>query len=251
VFYAYGSNDAGKLAEALGVTILFPYGNSNSRDKHERDVMRDTKMSRFVNYGCRKSRVCMLTNTLNYNAEDAMSKVYSFARFDEAGIPHPELVNPETFSGPYIGRVDGKSQGRGMTLYRAGERPTKPHDFYVAVLPFGREYRLHVAMGEVILTANKVVPRYFTGIARSHKNGCRMVPGAIKNMPEAAAAYAIAAVKALRLDFGAVDVYETPDGKPHILEINTAPGLEFKASIDAYTAVFKQFLKEKSDGVSN
>lgn len=49
---------------------------------------------------------------------------------------------------------------------------------------------------------------------------------------------AIAAVKALGLDFGAVDTCIAEDGTPYVFEVNTGPGLE-ATSFDKYVEAFK------------
>jgi len=49
---------------------------------------------------------------------------------------------------------------------------------------------------------------------------------------------AVDAVKAIGLDFGAVDCCMTEDGKPYIIEVNTGPGLQ-GTSFDAYVSAFK------------
>lgn len=245
MFYSYGKDDAGKLAEALGVSVVFPYANDDKSDKHSHSVLRAGRMTRFVNYGCRASRACLMPDSLNFNAETAMSKVRSFGLFDAVGVRHPALIDPATYKKNFIGRADGKSQGRGMYLYRPGQalRTDVTHDFFVEELPYLREYRLHVFGGQIILSANKIVPYNFRGIARNHKNGCTIKPGIVKNMPKEAAEMAVRAVDAVGLDFGAVDVFETPGGVPYILEVNTAPGLEFKASIAAYVEAFKPYVR--------
>jgi glutathione synthase/RimK-type ligase-like ATP-grasp enzyme len=52
----------------------------------------------------------------------------------------------------------------------------------------------------------------------------------------------IRAVQALGLDFGAVDVYFWKDC-PHVLEVNTAPGLSGATTISAYADKIK-FLED-------
>jgi hypothetical protein len=50
----------------------------------------------------------------------------------------------------------------------------------------------------------------------------------------------VTAVKALGLDFGAVDVLETPNGKGWVLEVNTACGLE-GTTVSKYVAAIKDY----------
>ena len=56
--------------------------------------------------------------------------------------------------------------------------------------------------------------------------------------PQAACHNAVAAVTALELDFGAVDVVVTATGKCYVLEVNTACGLA-GTTLDKYVEVFR------------
>ena len=45
-------------------------------------------------------------------------------------------------------------------------------------------------------------------------------------------------IKALKLDFGAVDIIRAKNGKLYVLEVNTAPGLE-ERKLQIYADYFK------------
>lgn len=71
-------------------------------------------------------------------------------------------------------------------------------------------------------------------LIRSNRLGWKFIH--MKVVPKELVAQAVAALKALALDFGAVDACTDADGKHWILEVNTGPGLEetpFKAYVDA------------------
>lgn len=57
-------------------------------------------------------------------------------------------------------------------------------------------------------------------------------------MPENALNAAIQAVRALGLNFGAVDIGWNERDGPCVFEINTAPGIE-ESSLEAYTIALK------------
>ena len=59
------------------------------------------------------------------------------------------------------------------------------------------------------------------------------------DLPEDCEKQAVAAVVALGLDFGAVDVvYNVKEQKAYVLEVNSAPGLS-GTTLDKYVEVFK------------
>lgn len=234
MFYACGTNDPVRLAHRMGVPCFFPYENTYARtDPHYR-------LKRPINYGCKVSRFPdMPYDTVNRNAEAAMSKLRLFYLLSQIGIEHPPLVDPASTGSPFIGRIDGLSRSRGMRVFQPGEQPDKGYDFYVQVLAFSREYRLHVAFGEIILTSLKEPRRGVDtdNVRRNHDRGYRLRPTEI-DCGDYIRNAAIRAVAVVGLDFGAVDVYETPEGAQYILEINTAPGLEYQESLVAYSRVF-------------
>lgn len=110
------------------------------------------------------------------------------------------------------------------------------------------EYRIHVFNGTMIDYSKK---RRKTGeppvgiekSVRSHKNGWIF---ARKNLDGSAIEFpssdfidaAIKAVDVLGLNFGAVDVLNV-DGKPLVLEVNTAPGLTGETTLQAYVGAIK------------
>lgn len=63
-------------------------------------------------------------------------------------------------------------------------------------------------------------------IVRSNKRGWKFQGIAPTNVKKAVRDTALAALKAIELDFGAVDLVLDLDGKPFILEVNSAPGLD-------------------------
>ncbi len=105
-----------------------------------------------------------------------------------------------------------------------------------------KEWRVHVVNGKVIDTQQKIRDpdkEPVTWKVRSHANGFIFVRGNIgPNISRDE--LAIAAVSALGLDFGAVDIVEDKAGKLFVLEVNTAPGLEGQ-TVESYAAAFKEY----------
>jgi glutathione synthase/RimK-type ligase-like ATP-grasp enzyme len=79
-------------------------------------------------------------------------------------------------------------------------------------------------------------------IVKSNTRGWKF--SQVKTVPAALEKVAIDAVKAIGLDFGAVDCCILDNNDVAIIEVNTGPGLS-GSSFDAYIAAFKEFLKPK------
>lgn len=122
--------------------------------------------------------------------------------------------------------------GAGIVLTESdAELPVAP--LYVKYIPKEYEYRVHVFNGKVIDVQQKRKRTNYEGEVntkiRNHHTGwvyCRqsyVAPPCIAEMED----HCIKAVKALGLNFGAVDViYSKKNNKFYILEVNTAPGME-------------------------
>lgn len=106
------------------------------------------------------------------------------------------------------------------------------------------EFRIHVMMNEIIFSQRKALrtdeqrPLNPSFMIRNHANGFIFQSSNI-NVPESVKTASINAVKALGLDFGAVDIrYNPTTEKCAVLEVNTAPAITGK-TFDAYTSSFK------------
>lgn len=126
--------------------------------------------------------------------------------------------------------------GKGIIIIEEGEEiPDAP--LYTKYIFKTKEYRVHATKTDVIDTQRKVRDPDQEPISwkvRSHANGFifqrnNILPNDTRDT------LAISAVKALGLDFGAVDIVEDKKGNLYVLEVNTAPGLEGQ-TVEAYTA---------------
>jgi hypothetical protein len=117
--------------------------------------------------------------------------------------------------------------GDGIVVVDKGE-PLVDAPLYTRYIFKEKEFRVHATKNKVLDTHRKVrdpaqEPKSWK--IRSHDNGFIFQRTGIE--PDAKRdKLAIAAVKALGLDFGAVDIVEDKQGKCYVLEVNTAPGLE-------------------------
>jgi glutathione synthase/RimK-type ligase-like ATP-grasp enzyme len=132
------------------------------------------------------------------------------------------------------------SGGRGVSYHEWNGINTEPlpeAPLYTQYIKKMAEYRIHVFLDEVIDQQQKKKRRNFDGQVdtriRSHDRGWIFARDDIR-VPEAVRAQAINAVRALGLDFGAVDViWNNRAERAYVLEINTAPGLEGR-TIESY-----------------
>lgn len=138
-------------------------------------------------------------------------------------------------------KIDGKG-GNGIVIaHNPQELVDAP--LYTRHVRHKNEYRVHVVNGKIIDFAQK-----------KKRNGAEDVNILVRNhgdwifarngieLPEPCSTAAIAAVSALGLDFGAVDIgYRVGDGKAFVFEVNTAPGMsDGSTSAESYAKAFKE-----------
>ena len=95
--------------------------------------------------------------------------------------------------------------------------------WFSSVVPIERELRCWVWRDEVLTTFEKVMqrPEAYTALGRNHGQGFEFQP--VHNYGPASS-NALLAVRALGLDFGAVDLIAGKDGRIYVLETNLAAG---------------------------
>lgn len=116
--------------------------------------------------------------------------------------------------------------------------------YFTKYIPTAVEYRVHVYGDNVIKVSQKVLTDehlYKDAFIRNFDEGFTFKQPTVK-LPTSAKGMALDAVDALGLTFGAVDLVVGDDGKPYILEVNTAPGLKTDSSLEVYVNKFKQAL---------
>lgn len=132
--------------------------------------------------------------------------------------------------------------GDGIEIVEPGhEVPEAP--LYTKYIFKEKEFRIHVVGGKVIDTQRKIKDpdkEVVTWKVRSHANGFIFARNGIEASEERDK-LAIAAMKAIMLDFGAVDIIQDKQGVYYVLEINTAPGLE-GLTIELYSQAFKELV---------
>ena len=164
-----------------------------------------------------------------------MPKLYSYNEMME----HFEKQTPPL---KFIGRPDKHTKGRGLwviddyeSLRRAlrGTRKKQPATHFMEFVEASHELRVHIFQGKSIRISEK---SFF--IDENGKKDYTTIKPTIKRKRVRRAAKK--AVKALGLDFGAVDILATDDNTPYVLEVNSSPGLG--GSMPAlYAKVFKEW----------
>jgi RimK-like ATP-grasp domain len=186
-----------------------------------------------VNYGFHE--VAHGLPTLNANA-GRQDKYKELVMLDEKGVRTiPFSRSAADLKAPIFGRKLHHTQGLDIFVYNV--RPLlkgdKLSDYYTQIVPKQNEFRTWVFRDKLLATYEKKL-EYANKYGR---NGRNKEVWNWKNgfaytfvQPEEVSAklrnISIAAVEALDLDFGAVDVILGTDRWFYVLEVNTAPGVE-------------------------
>lgn len=245
--YKTGSESAKVLAGAIGAKRLKLEG-SRFKAKAGRVV---------INWGCSTLPAevlkCRVINHPNAVAI-AANKLKAFAAMDtKARIPHytaDVIVAKEWLAAGFTvvcRTILNGNSGAGIVLAENEEQLVKA-PLYVKYVPKKQEYRIHVRDGEVVDVQRKARRKEtpddkVNWKIRNHDNGFIFARNDVA-CPEDVTEQAVAAVKAVGLDFGAVDViFNDKEKQAYVLEINTAPGLS-GTTLEGYAAAF---LKLKED----
>ena len=180
--------------------------------------------------------------------ERASHKLESLEILRDRGIPVPDYdTDPEQLVAragyPILGRRFQHARATDVVLcLQRRDWRRQPRDYYVAYIPTNREYRLHVAGGEVIRVQGKYldVPSEYVPWVRNYASGHRF-RAPRRRLHNARLESAIGAVEALGLDFGAVDLIVADDGSHYVLEVNTSPSCSPRTGM-AYVNAFCRML---------
>jgi D-alanine-D-alanine ligase len=158
-----------------------------------------------------------------------------------AGVPTPRLFSLDNAEFPCVGRPDKHRAGQGFYLchnrHQAVAAARRGASHFLAFIEAGREFRVHVAFGQSIKLAEKIGG---DPIIKNFSYGSRFMYPADFHHKQSLRRVAKAAVAALGLDFGAVDII-FKDGSFYVLEVNTAPSLTSQSDVlSRYVKAFKQ-----------
>lgn len=251
--YRVGSNSARALSRALPARII----------RHENSRFRGSPNKVVINWGASElPREVMRCRVLNKPELVAVgsNKLKTFQRLQAAGVPIPEYTTDRNLALKWIqsGRtvvarrsLTGHS-GHGIEILQDGldfvEAPC-----YTCYVPKTAEYRVHVIGDSVVDVQRKVRDperEVSDWKVRSHQNGFIFIRNneagnLYKDVcEEPVRAAALAAVKALGLDFSGVDiVFNRKLQRAFVLELNSACGLEGH-SVEVYRDGLKKLTGE-------
>lgn len=161
---------------------------------------------------------------LNPDTSNATNKRRMRQLFRDNEVPMPRLIDDITHATqfPIVGRPDQHMKGRGFWLCNSledvvkalkGTKKKKGATHFMEYINAPREYRVHIFMGKSIRISEKDHTAFHTYTTRKPQHSVKHVRNAAKQ-----------AVKALGLDFGAVDILANDD-QAWVLEVNSAPGI--------------------------
>lgn len=160
----------------------------------------------------------------------AADKLAAFQRMAGSGVRVPRYTSSaaeaEAWGTVVFGRTRHGSKGAGINVYNpANGAPLRGHALYTEFIPNSREYRIHVVGGVVVRVQRKYLEReelVGDGYIKNHQHGY-VFKQPRQELRESRHSQAVAAVEALGLDFGAVDLVVDDQGVEYVLEVNTAP----------------------------
>lgn len=188
-------------------------------------------ITNVVNYGYAEGSELP---TLNAQAGRA-NKLEELQMLREAGVPTvPFSENGEGLHCPILGRKLHHTRGNDIKVLRV--RLAADSDYFTELVPKVNEYRVWVFRNKALATYEKTLeyPRKYGRRGRSKevwnwKNGFAFKFIAPDAVDEELKALAVAAVAAMDLDFGGVDIIRGTDNEYYVLEVNTAPGTQGEA----------------------
>jgi hypothetical protein len=142
------------------------------------------------------------------------------------------LRNAATMTYPLFGRKFQHKEGKDIMVALQPEhvqwRVAAGSQFFTRYIPCAAEFRVWVYRRRHMCTYAKVMrhPDQYKFMGNSYRNGFAFELMRAEAVPRDAVEQAALAVQSLGLDFGAVDVLQGKDNRPHVLEVNTAPGVD-------------------------
>lgn len=258
--YKLGSASAKALASRLETKRVRSNGKYRPRANHLIINWGNSELARWqVAEAIQHRQVDILNNPVAVRR--ATNKIVCLQILSGAGIQVPMFATDgsgaeellHVTGGIFCRTLTRANSGRGIVIATSPEEIV-PAPLYTVDVGKRREYRAHVFNGEVIdfaqkkkLTTEQLEERGipFCKDIRSHDNGWIFARENV-DLPEEVGRVALAAIRALGLDFGAVDCYFTSRDNPNpqiagVFEVNTAPGLE-GTTLDRYVEAIERML---------
>lgn len=170
--------------------------------------------------------------TLNASA-GRLDKLAELTRLQTAGVRVPPFSRDGSgLVFPILGRNVNHTRARDIVLVPGNDitltRARRIKDYFTQYVPLRTEYRVWAYRRRSLAVYEKVMrfPERARGFGNNWENGYAFEFVEAESRPTGLADVGTRAVDALGLDFGAVDVLHGTDGNFHVLEVNTAPGVQ-------------------------
>lgn len=236
---------ASKSAKTLSKSL-------NWRRVRYNGTFRNNYRHTIVNWGCSASPNFPVSRIINKPEAVALAsnKLKTLRRLTEEGVstlkfftdPTEAFVYQQEHNAVMFQRniLNGRS-GNGITVVQPGEELGYA-PLYTVFFDKTHEYRVHATKDAVFDFQAKLQRNGEEAdpYVYSYDNGRVFCRNGIE-LPDEVAAQSVAAVAALGLDFGAVDVAMNDDGTVKILEVNSAPALE-GSTIESYINMLRGML---------
>lgn len=207
----------------------------------------------LVNWGCAGGADIGFQAPINSTRAVALAsnKRRALETMRAAGVPCPREVTEATRDAyPYVMRSDRHHAGSGFWLVTSDDAREEAEQqgatHAMQYIQNAREFRVHIAFGKSIKLTEKLynmgdhemqANETASEVVRSHANGWRHLAPRPNAHKVTLRRHAKAAVQALGLDLGAVDILMAPadlatshdDNDFYVLEVNTAPGFTGEA----------------------
>jgi len=252
IIYPYNiySQSAKALSNGLKGVRVYPNKNYTPRLG---DVVINWGMSQCPKWHTKmKSKGLRYLNT-HIATGNSSNKIKAFKLMRAAGVNIPQVTTSldtaKDWGKAFIGRTIISGHGGAGCFYYKKDAVNFEEGikFCTEYIRKTAEYRVHVFNGKIIDVQEKRkrlnLPEEFkvNFQVRNHEMGwvfCRENVNADQKVVDEAQK----AVKALKLDFGAVDVVWNKVRGAYILEVNTSPGLE-GTTLENYVNAFKKYLE--------
>ena len=240
--YKQGSASAKALANVLGGKVLKINGSK----------YRPRRGDVVVNWGAGTVPAFAPATTLNPNVNVASCKLASFKAFAAAGVRTPQFTDSKAVAQNWLGadglvvarqKLRGHSADGLVIIKDAAGMVNAP--LYTKYVKKKDEYRVHVFRDTAFFIqrkARKLDEENPNWQVRNLAGGFVFVEVERNEVPADVLNQAVAAIAAVGLDFGGVDVmWNEQEAQAYVLEVNTACGLEERTAERYRQEVLRNF----------
>ncbi len=214
------------------------YENGNINDFKRISSLPEEVDGILIRFGTRITLRASITYNTNAAIKLASEKLAARLKMQQEDVRIPKTfkasdvsiatINNEPELFPLIARPLVHAQGKELYVVNSVadyKKLPKNIGYYSQFIPKDSEYRVHAAHGKILSVMRKPAPEDPTQVAwNRHQTEDPFTPIPWSEWNFDVCLQAMKAIKALGLDFGAVDVI-AKDGIAYVLEVNTAPSL--------------------------